>query len=52
MGWAFGIVGLLLGATGLHLVLTWPLPGAYNIVMGEPGFMSSQKFAATGNLER
>src|SRR5215216_5271954 len=35
-GWAFGIVGLLLGATGLHMVLTWPLPGAYNIVMGEP----------------
>lgn len=35
-GWAFGIVGLLLAATGLHLVLTWPLPGAYNIVMGEP----------------
>jgi putative membrane protein len=29
-------VGLLLGVTGLHLVLTWPLPGAYNIVMGEP----------------
>jgi putative membrane protein len=35
-GWAFGLVGLLLGVTGLHLVLTWPLPGAYNIVMGEP----------------
>jgi len=35
-GWAFGIVGLLLGATGSHMVLTWPLPGAYNIVMGEP----------------
>jgi len=50
MGWAFGIVGLLLGATGLHLVLTWPLAGAYNMVMGEPGFMSSQKFAARGNL--
>jgi putative membrane protein len=35
-GWAFGVVGLLLGVTGLHLVLTWPLPGVYNIVMGEP----------------
>jgi putative membrane protein len=35
-GWAFGIVGLLLGATGSHMVLTWPLPGAYNIVIGEP----------------
>jgi putative membrane protein len=29
-------VGLLLGATGSHMVLTWPLPGAYNIVIGEP----------------
>jgi putative membrane protein len=35
-GWAFGVVGLLLGLTGLNLVLNWPLPGAYNIVMGEP----------------
>jgi putative membrane protein len=35
-GWAFAVVGLLLAVTGLHLVLTWPLPGAYNIVMGEP----------------
>jgi putative membrane protein len=35
-GWAFGIVGLLLGAAGLHMVLTWQRPGAYNIVMGEP----------------
>jgi hypothetical protein len=34
-GWAFAVVGLLLGVTGLHLVLSWPLPGAYNIVMGE-----------------
>jgi putative membrane protein len=35
-GWAFAVVGLLLGITGLHLVLSWPLPGVYNIVMGEP----------------
>lgn len=34
--WAFGMVGLLLALPGLYIVLTWPLPGAYNIVMGEP----------------
>ena len=34
--WAFGVVGLLLALPGLYIVLTWPLPGAYNIVMGEP----------------
>lgn len=47
-GWAFGIVGLLLGATGLHLVLTWPLPGAYNIVMGEPALYFGLVFLGTG----
>ncbi|AUX26853.1 uncharacterized protein SOCEGT47_074230 [Sorangium cellulosum] len=34
--WAFGAAGLLLLITGLHLVLTWPIPGGYNIVFGEP----------------
>lgn len=47
-GWAFGIVGLLLGATGLHLVLTWPLPGAYNIVMGEPALYFGLVLLGTG----
>ncbi|WP_437650468.1 DUF981 family protein [Sorangium sp. So ce362] len=34
--WAFGASGLLLLITGLHIVLTWPIPGGYNIVFGEP----------------
>ncbi|WP_437955623.1 DUF981 family protein [Sorangium sp. So ce119] len=34
--WAFGASGLILLITGLHIVLTWPLPGGYNIVFGEP----------------
>jgi len=46
-GWAFGVVGLLLGVTGLHLVLTWPLPGAYNIVMGEPALYFGLVFLGT-----
>ncbi|WP_437965173.1 DUF981 domain-containing protein [Sorangium sp. So ce260] len=33
---AFGAPGLLLLITGLHIVLTWPIPGGYNIVFGEP----------------
>lgn len=32
---AFGAVGLIGVITGLHMTLTWPLPGTYNIVFGE-----------------
>src|SRR5215208_2039066 len=46
-GWAFAVVGLLLAVTGLHLVLTWPLPGAYNIVMGEPALYFGLVFLGT-----
>lgn len=41
-GWAlaFGVLGLILTATGLHMTLTWPLAGQGfpfdNIVFGEP----------------
>jgi putative membrane protein len=37
-GYAFGAIagGLVMAVTGLHLSLTWPLPGAYNIAFGEP----------------
>ncbi|WP_437567723.1 DUF981 family protein [Sorangium sp. So ce542] len=34
--WAFGACGLILLITGLHVVLTWPIPGGYNILFGEP----------------
>lgn len=36
-GWipAFALVGGLGLATGLHMVLVWPVPGAYNIVFGD-----------------
>ncbi|WP_437719444.1 DUF981 domain-containing protein [Sorangium sp. So ce448] len=33
---AFGAGGLILAVTGFHLTLTWPIPGQYNIVFGEP----------------
>ncbi|SHH33663.1 DUF981 family protein [Thermosipho atlanticus] len=32
---AFGAVGLIGVISGLHMVLTWPLPGVHNIVFGE-----------------
>jgi putative membrane protein len=34
--WAFGAAGALLAIMGFHISLTWPIPGAYNIVFGEP----------------
>jgi putative membrane protein len=34
--WApgFGMTGLLFLITGFHLLMTWPLPGSYNIAFG------------------
>ena len=31
----FGMVGLLATILGLHVTLSWPLPGSYNILFGE-----------------
>ena len=31
----FTAVGLVLTVTGLHMSLTWPVPGSYNIAFGE-----------------
>ncbi|MEY9215444.1 DUF981 family protein [Thermobifida halotolerans] len=44
-GWAlaFGVLGVLLSTTGLHMTLTWPLaPGGFafdNIIFGEPSLV-------------
>jgi putative membrane protein len=34
--YAFWMVGAILFITGLNTIFTWPLPGAYNIIFGEP----------------
>lgn len=36
--WAagFAITGFIAVTTGLHMSLTWPLPGSHNILFGEP----------------
>lgn len=46
--WAAGFfaVGLLGLATSLPMVLTWPLPGGYNVAYGEPGLYLSIAFLA------
>lgn len=37
-GWvaAFGIIGVVLLATGFQVTWIWPLPGQYNVAYGEP----------------
>jgi putative membrane protein len=45
--WLFWVLGAILGLTALDTVLTWPLPGPYNIVFGEPAlWFGSLLFAA------
>lgn len=34
--YGFWMVGVILLITGLDMIFTWPLPGAYNIIFGEP----------------
>ncbi len=42
---AAGLLGLL---TSLPMILTWPLPGAYNIAFGEPALYLSIAFLGAG----
>jgi hypothetical protein len=58
-GWAlaFGVLGLILTATGLHMTLTWPLAGqgfpADNVIFGEPALaFGVMLLAASGYLWR
>jgi putative membrane protein len=44
---AFAGVGLLAVILGLHLNLTWPLPGSYNIAFGEPTTLFGVVFLMT-----
>lgn len=43
---SFGIVGVLGLILGLNMVLTWPLPGSYNIVFGEAMVLFGSVFSA------
>jgi putative membrane protein len=46
--WAAGffLVGLVGLVTAVPMVLTWPLPGGYNVAYGEPALMLSGLFMA------
>lgn len=44
----FGAVGLLGLILGLSMVLTWPLPGSYNIIFGEAMTLFGLVFLAAG----
>ncbi|HEY3375792.1 MAG TPA: DUF981 domain-containing protein [Candidatus Aquicultor sp.] len=41
---AFAAVGLVGFVVGVHLVTTWPLPGAFNVAFGEPNLLFSTLF--------
>ena len=49
-GWAaaFLAVGAVAFICGLHMTLTWPLPGSYNIAFGEPSVFLGMLFLAAG----
>jgi putative membrane protein len=44
----FGLVGLVGVILGLVLILTWPLPGSYNIAYGEATTLFGAVFLVTG----
>ncbi len=48
--WAAGFfaVGLLGLVTAVPMVITWPLPGGYNVAYGEPALFFSVLFIAAG----
>jgi putative membrane protein len=43
----FGIVGAIALVTGLHMILTWPVPGSFNISFGETSVMFGALYVAT-----
>jgi putative membrane protein len=47
-GFGFGATALILAATSIPMVVTWPLPGSYNIAYGEPALMFGALFTVAG----
>ena len=43
----FGVVGAIALVTGLHMTLTWPIPGSFNIAFGETTTLFGILFVAT-----
>ncbi|TVQ09743.1 MAG: DUF981 domain-containing protein [Leptolyngbya sp. DLM2.Bin27] len=43
----FGLVGAIALVTGLHMTLTWPVPGSFNISFGETTVLFGALYVAT-----
>ncbi len=43
-GFGFGATGLILASTAIPMIITWPLPGSYNVAFGEPALMFGALF--------
>lgn len=43
----FSVVGAIALVTGLHMTLTWPIPGSFNIAFGETTVLFGILFAGT-----
>jgi putative membrane protein len=43
----FGLVGGIALTTGLHMTLTWPVPGSFNIAFGETTVLFGGLFTGT-----
>ena len=43
----FGVVGAIALVTGLHMTLTWPIPGSFNIAFGETTALFGILFVGT-----
>ena len=47
-GFGFGATALILAETAIPMIVTWPLPGSYNVAYGEPALMFGALFTVAG----
>ncbi len=47
-GFGFGATALILAVTAIPMIVTWPLPGSYNVAYGEPALMFGALFTVAG----
>ncbi len=47
-GFGFGATALILAATAIPMIVSWPLPGSYNVAFGEPALMFGALFTVAG----
>ncbi len=47
-GFGFGATALILASTAIPMIVSWPLPGSYNVAFGEPALMFGALFTVAG----